>query len=237
MIEDNKDKIEENTRKVDEMTKAFKAKMGSNIQEEEEESKGIDAFNVKVKSKKSKKKKSSKVKIEKSPDLPDITKTHVDTNYNEYGDYSIEKFIPDKKTEKKEDEPFDTLSPGTSRVNVREGRHTIVEMMPRADSDSDNAEGEEDRVVQDKLAENSTQSKTKSAGSDDIEIVEVPVQEAPPEESGCNKKTICISLICLIVVLGGFVATNLPIQQEDKLIRSNEDLREEDGISSSYGDL
>ena len=60
---------------------------------------------VKLKSRRHKKKK-QKVKEEASPEpeLPDITKTHADTNFNEYGDYSIEKFIPDKKEDEKEDE-------------------------------------------------------------------------------------------------------------------------------------
>lgn len=83
------------------MNKAFKSKMGIDIldaEEEEEKESDVGAFDVKVKGKKKKKKKGNKVVEENvSPDLPDITKTQLDTNFNEYGDYSIEKFIPDKK--------------------------------------------------------------------------------------------------------------------------------------------
>jgi len=65
----------------------------------------------------------------------------------------------------------------------------------------------------------------------------VPVQDDPPEKSGCNKKIVFTCLICLLVVIGAFVAINLPFNQEDKLIRSSEsDLKESETISESLGD-
>ena len=105
VIQGNKKAMEDKRRVIDEMNKAFRAKMGSDILDVEEEeekealSQEFEAFEpVKLKSRRHKKKK-QKVKEEASPEpeLPDITKTHADTNFNEYGDYSIEKFIPDKK--------------------------------------------------------------------------------------------------------------------------------------------
>ena len=57
----------------------------------EEVKDAFDASNVKVKSKKSKKKKGSKGKDKEreGSELPEIEKGNVDTNYNEYGEYSI----------------------------------------------------------------------------------------------------------------------------------------------------
>ena len=103
IIEGNKKAMEDNRKVIDKMNKAFKSKMGIDMldaeEETEEEKEGdVGAFDVKIKGKKKKKKKGNKVVEENvSPDLPDITKTQLDTNFNEYGDYSIEKFIPDKK--------------------------------------------------------------------------------------------------------------------------------------------
>lgn len=57
----------------------------------EEVKDAFDASNVKIKGKKSKRKKSSKVKDKEKEgtELPEIERGNVDTNYNEYGEYSI----------------------------------------------------------------------------------------------------------------------------------------------------
>ena len=76
------------------MNAAVKEKLGSTIlpEQDEEIKNNIDPFqHVKTKTKKSKKKSSSKSKDK----LPIIAQAPVDTSYNEYGDYSIQKFIPD----------------------------------------------------------------------------------------------------------------------------------------------
>ena len=49
----------------------------------------------------------------------------------------MEKFLPDKKDDDENDTPLDTIAPRTDRVNVRDGRHTIVEMIPERESDSE----------------------------------------------------------------------------------------------------